>query len=135
DFAVRFGFFDQPQPVTFQLYSEILQKFRLSAQGLREPVAPEAHRERLLMAFTPLPAWYRPLEEAAVERHAYPYHAVTQRPMAMYHSWGSMNAWLRQIHARNPLYVPGPICDAHGLADGDWVWLISHHGRIKVPIL
>ena len=31
--------------------------------------------------------------------------AVTQRPMAMYHSWGSMNAWLRQIHGSNKLYM------------------------------
>ena len=45
-----------------------------------------------------------------------------------------MNAWLRQIHTRNPLYVPGAICDAHDLKDGDWVWVISHHGRIKVEI-
>lgn len=134
DFAVRMGFFDTPQPVTFQLYSETLQKFRLSAEGLREPYAPETHRKRILEAFHPLPEWYRPIEEAAIDREQFPYHAITQRPAAMYHSWGSMNAWLRQIHTRNPLYVPGPICDAHGLKDGDWVWLISHHGRIKVEI-
>ncbi|SMH49747.1 molybdopterin oxidoreductase family protein [Mesorhizobium australicum] len=134
DFAVKMGFFDTPQPVTFQLYSEICQKFRLSAQGLREPFAPETHRERLDMAFDPLPAWYRPLEEAGVDREAYPYHAITQRPMSMYHSWGSMNAWLRQIHTRNVMYVPGAICDEVGLATGDWAWIISHHGRIKVEI-
>ena len=52
----------------------------------------------------------------------------------MYHSWGSMNAWLRQIHTRNPLYVPGPVCDELGLVDGDWVWVTSHHGRIKVEV-
>jgi len=45
-----------------------------------------------------------------------------------------MNAWLRQIHTRNVLYVPGPICDEAGLADGDWAWVISSHGRIKVEI-
>jgi len=134
DFAVKMGFFDTPQPVTFQLYSEELQKFRLSAEGLREPAAPEIHRARILAAFTPLPMWYCPLEEASVDREAFPYHAITQRPMAMYHSWGSMNAWLRQIHTKNRLQVPGPICDQHDLRDGDWVWLISHHGRIKVPI-
>jgi len=134
DFAVRMGFFDEPKPVTFQLYQETLQKFRLSAEGLREPVAPETHRERILATFDPLPMWYRPFEEAAVSREDYPYHAITQRPAAMYHSWGSMNAWLRQIHTRNPLYVPGPICDEIGLVDGDWVWVISHHGRIKVEI-
>jgi sulfite dehydrogenase (quinone) subunit SoeA len=134
DFAVRMGFFDTPQPVTFQLYSETLQKFRLSAEGLREPLAPETHRQRIRDSFDPLPDWYRPFEEAAVERDQFPYHAITQRPAAMYHSWGSMNAWLRQIHTRNPLYVPGPICDRHGLKDGDWVHLISSHGRIKVEI-
>jgi anaerobic selenocysteine-containing dehydrogenase len=134
DFAVRMGFFDQPQPVTFQLYQESLQKFRLSAQGLREPIAPETHRARILETFDPLPVWYRPFEEAMVDRETYPYHAITQRPAAMYHSWGSMNAWLRQIHTRNPLYVPGAICDEHGLRDGDWVWVISNHGRIKVEV-
>jgi anaerobic selenocysteine-containing dehydrogenase len=134
DFAVRMGFFDTPQPVTFQLYQETLQKFRLSAEGLREPSAPETHRRRILDTFDPLPVWYRPFEEEAVDRQTYPYHAITQRPAAMYHSWGSMNAWLRQIHTRNPLYVPGAICDDLGLADGDWVFLTSHHGRIRVEI-
>ena len=134
DFAVRMGFFDTPQPVTFQLYQEVLQKFRLSAEGLREPFAPETHRRRILESFDPLPDWYRPLGEALVDRQKYPYHAITQRPAAMYHSWGSMNAWLRQIHTRNPLYVPGPICDDLGLADGDWAWVTSHHGRIKVEV-
>jgi anaerobic selenocysteine-containing dehydrogenase len=134
DFAVRMGFFDQPKPVTFQLYQESLQKFRLSAEGVREPTAPESHRQRILDTFSPLPDWYRPFEEAAVDREKFPYHAITQRPAAMYHSWGSMNAWLRQIHTRNPLYVPGPICDEMGLADGDWIWVISSHGRIKVEI-
>ena len=134
DFAVRLGFFDTPQPVTFQLYQETLQKFRLSAAGLREPVAPEPYRQRILDCFDPLPVWYRPFEEAMVDRAAFPYHAITQRPMAMYHSWGSMNTWLRQIHTKNPLYVPGPICDELDLRDGDWVWVVSHHGRIKVEI-
>ena len=134
EFAVRMGFFDTPQPVTFQLYNETLQKFRLAAQGLREPQPPESHRARIEAAFAPLPNWYRPLEEDAVDRDAFPYHAITQRPMAMYHSWGSMNAWLRQIHTRNPLYVPGEICDREGLTDGDWALVSSAHGRIKVQI-
>ncbi|MCO5084896.1 MAG: molybdopterin oxidoreductase family protein [Rhizobiaceae bacterium] len=134
DFAVRMGFFDEPKPVTFQLYQESLQKFRLSAEGMREPVAPETHRQRILDTFTPLPDWYRPFEEDMVSREAFPYHAITQRPAAMYHSWGSMNAWLRQIHTKNVLYVPGAVCDAEGLKTGDWAWVTSHHGRIKVEI-
>lgn len=135
DFAVRMGFFDTPQPVTFQLYNEALQKFRLSALAQREPHAPETHRERLLAGFHSLPEWYAPLDEAGRDASEFPYHAITQRPMAMYHSWGSMNAWLRQIHTRNPLYVPTAICDRHGLKDGDWVWLTSSHGRIKVEVM
>ncbi len=134
DFAVRMGFFDTPQPVTFQLYQEALQKFRLSAEGVREPVAPETHRQRILDVFDPLPDWYRPFGEAMVDSREFPYHAITQRPAAMYHSWGSMNAWLRQIHTANALYVPGAICEQLELVDGDWVWLISHHSRIKVPV-
>ena len=128
------GFFDKPQPVTFQLYQEVLQKFRLSAEGLRQPVTPETHRARILAAFDPLPFWYRPHEEAAVDRTEFPYHAITQRPAAMYHSWGSMNAWLRQIHTSNVLYVPGAVCDALGLTDGDWVRVTSHHGSIEVEM-
>jgi anaerobic selenocysteine-containing dehydrogenase len=134
DFAVRMGFFDTPQPVTFQLYQESLQKFRLSATGLREPTAPETHRQRILDTFDPLPDWYRPFGEAFIDRAEFPLHAITQRPAAMYHSWGSMNAWLRQIHTKNSLYVPGPLCDELGLTDGDWVWVISSHNRIKVEI-
>ena len=133
-FAIDMGFFDAPQPVTLQLYVETLQKFRLSALGVRQPFAPEQYRKRLLDCFDPLPDWYRPFEEQGVDATEFPYHAITQRPMAMYHSWGSQNAWLRQIHTKNPLYVPGAICDELGLKDGDWAWVISHHGRIKCEI-
>jgi hypothetical protein len=40
----------------------------------------------------------------------------------MYHSWGSQNAWLRQIHGENALYVPGNVCDSQALemATGRW---------------
>jgi len=134
EFAVRMGFFDQPQPVTFQIYQETLQKFRLSAEGVREPIAPVTHRERILGAFDPLPFWYPPLGDARTDLDDFPLHAITQRPAAMYHSWGSMNAWLRQIHTSNKLFVPGRLCDLHGLKDDDWVWVISPHARIKVPI-
>ena len=54
---------------------------------------------------SPLPIWYS-TEPNNEEKDEYPIHALTQRPMAMYHSWGSQNAWLRQIHRLNPLYVP-----------------------------
>ena len=134
NFAVEMGFFDEPSPVVFQLYSEELQKFRLAGMGLREPQPPEHLRAQVTDCFTPLPSWYAPFEEELVDNSEYPLHALTQRPMAMYHSWGSQNAWLRQIHTKNPLYVPGPVCDEHDLKDGDWVWVSSWHGKIKVQI-
>ncbi len=52
----------------------------------------------------PLPTWYPPFGDAAAAE--YPLHAITQRPMDMYHSWGSQNAWLRQIRGKNVLYLP-----------------------------
>jgi anaerobic selenocysteine-containing dehydrogenase len=54
--------------------------------------------------------------------------------MAMYHSWGSHNAWLRQIHGHNRLYVNRERARALLLADDDWVWITSHHGRVKGQI-
>jgi anaerobic selenocysteine-containing dehydrogenase len=65
---------------------------------------------------------------------AYPLHALTQRPPFMYHAWGSQNAWLRQIATRNFLYLHPDTARAHGVGDGDWVHLHSHHGRITVPV-
>jgi anaerobic selenocysteine-containing dehydrogenase len=69
-----------------------------------------------------------------VSGDAFPLHAITQRPAAMYHSWGSHNAWLRQIHGSNRLFVNRATAAAHGLADDDWVHLTSHHGRIACQV-
>ncbi|WP_149195833.1 molybdopterin oxidoreductase family protein [Luteimonas suaedae] len=62
----------------------------------------------------------------------YPLHAITQRPMFMYHAWGSQNAWLRQIAARNWLYLHPDTGAKYGIGDEDWVEVISHHGSITV---
>ena len=126
------GFIDRAAPVTFQLYSEVLQKFRLAAQGAAGPQPPREHRARIETYFDPLPFWYPPLDHG--DEHLFPMHAVTQRPMAMYHSWGSQNAWLRQLHSSNRLYLGRARAGEMGLRDGDWVWIISRHGRIKVQI-
>ena len=135
DWAVEHGVQDKVVENIFQLYLEPLRKFQLSAEGKLEPVAPESHRERIIECFDPLPAWYPPFEGEAVDTGEFPLHAITQRPAAMYHSWGSQNAWLRQIYGSNPLYVPGPVCDDAGLEDGDWAWVTSAHGRIRVQIM
>jgi anaerobic selenocysteine-containing dehydrogenase len=132
--SARMGFIASPTPVVLQLYSETLQKFRLAAQGHGAIQPPDGERERVARYFDPLPLWYEPFEGTQVEPGAFPLSAVTQRPPFMYHSWGSQNAWLRQITARNWLYLHPDTARAHGLADGDWAHLDSHHGRITVPV-
>jgi anaerobic selenocysteine-containing dehydrogenase len=132
--AVTMGLIDNTDPIVLQLYVEPLQRFRLAARGHGSVLPPETHRERIATYFDPLPFWYMPFEEAQIDRHTFPLHALTQRPMQMYHSWHSQNAWLRQILGNNRLFVSRAVGRALGLVEEDWVWLSSHHGRIRVPI-
>ena len=134
DWAVGFGLLGKSEPIVFQLYSEVMQKFRLAAEGHGPVVPPEHHRARILAHFDPVPGWFAPFEGEMVDKQQYPLHAITQRPMAMYHSWGSQNAWLRQILGRNWLYMSHKRGAEVGVTDGDWVYVISHHGRIKVQV-
>ncbi len=134
DWAIARGLQDKRVENVFQLYLEPLRKFQLAAEGKRSPQPPQTHRERILRCFDPLPVWYPPFGDEGATAGGFPLHALTQRPAAMYHSWGSQNAWLRQIHGSNPLFVPGAVCDEAGLADGDWAWVTSPHGRIHVQV-
>ena len=134
DWAVKMGLYDSPQPYIFELYVEPMRKFQLAAEGHGDHQPPDHLRDRIKQTLDPLPIWYPALEDDHVDVDEYPIHALTQRPMAMYHSWGSQNAWLRQIHGRNPLYVPTKIWQANGFADGDWARVTSHHGTITVPV-
>jgi len=132
DWATFFGFLARPEPIIHQLYSEPLQKFRLAARGHGKIIPPTEHRARIERHFDPVPFWYPPFEGQLVSETDFPMHAITQRPMAMYHSWGSQNAWLRQILGRNWLYMHRARAAELGIADGDWVDVTSHHGRIRV---
>ncbi|MBN9204009.1 molybdopterin oxidoreductase family protein [Methylibium petroleiphilum] len=132
DFAKEHGWRQRNDPVQLALYSDTLQSFRLAAQGKtpgRQP--PEHLRERVATYFDPLPFWYPPLEYAATDKAAYPLNAITQRPMAMYHSWDSQNAWLRQIHSHNYLQVNPLTAQAAGIADGGWCWVESQWGKLR----
>ena len=51
--------------------------------------------------------------------------------MAMYHSWDSQNAWLRQIHTYNYLYVNTKTASEAGIEDGGWMWIESMHGKVR----
>jgi anaerobic selenocysteine-containing dehydrogenase len=134
EWATAMGFLDRPEPIHLRLYSEVLQKFRLAAEGHGGVQPPQRHRKRIADYFDPLPFWYRPFEETLFPARDYPLHAITQRPMAMYHSWGSQNAWLRQVQGANPLFVAREAAERFGLADGDWAWIVSPHGRVKARI-
>jgi anaerobic selenocysteine-containing dehydrogenase len=127
--AQGMGFLGSAEPIVLQVYSETLQKFRLAAQ---RGEVPAQHRERVATYFDPLPIWYEPFESAQIATADFPLHAITQRPMFMYHAWGSQNAWLRQIAARNYLYLHPDTGARHGIADLDWVHVDSHLGRITV---
>jgi anaerobic selenocysteine-containing dehydrogenase len=130
--SVAMGLIDTADPIILQLYVEPLQRFRLAARGHGKVVPPETHRERIATYFDPLPFWYSPFEEAPIDGTDFPLHALTQRPMQMYHSWHSQNAWLRQILGDNRLFINRATGQALGLAEDDWVWLSSRQGRIRV---
>ena len=123
---------DTPQPYLFQLYVEPMRKFQLAAEGHGERQPPDHLRDRISEHMDPLPIWYETDQHG---NDGYTVNALTQRPMAMYHSWGSQNAWLRQLHGRNPLYVPTRLMKENGLQDGDWVRVTSPHGEITVPVM
>ena len=134
DWAVGMGLFDSPQPFLFQLYVEPMRRFQRAAEGHGDRQPPEHLRARLKHVMEPLPIWYEPFEQSVVDTDTYPIHALTQRPMAMYHSWGTQNAWLRQLHGSNPLYLPTKLWIKHGFQNGDWARVTSAHGEITVPV-
>ncbi|MGH6771383.1 MAG: molybdopterin oxidoreductase family protein [Xanthobacteraceae bacterium] len=131
DFAVRMGFISAAEPIVFQLYCEPLQRFRLAGRGYGSILPPVADRERLVRYFDPLPIWYPPLAEDGADGDEFGLHAITQRPMQMYHSWGSQNAWLRQVTSQNRLFVHRATAAQFGIGDDDWVWVESGHARVK----
>ncbi|HJT98787.1 MAG TPA: molybdopterin oxidoreductase family protein [Rhodanobacteraceae bacterium] len=130
EWAKSLGFVGSTASIVMQFYAETLQRFRLAAQGHGNVQPPERDRARVARFFDPLPFWYASLGEEDAD--AYPLNAITQRPMFMYHAWGSQNRWLRQIAARNVLYVHPDTARAHDIADGDWIWISSPRGRIRV---
>ncbi|WP_158935793.1 molybdopterin-dependent oxidoreductase [Burkholderia sp. S171] len=132
DWAVKNGFRKFREPIVIQLYSDVMQKFRLAAQGRTKGRQPPDHlRERVEKYFDPLPFWYAPLESNSTDLERFPLAAVTQRPMAMYHSWDSQNAWLRQIHGENYLYMNPLMAAENGIADGGWIYVESQWGRVR----
>lgn len=136
EFAKSAGFNGSAEPIVIELYSEPLQKFHLAAQGLYDGPQPpnDISRERIKEFCTPLPLYYTPLEQTSVNGDEYPFYAITQRPMMMYHSWDSQNSWLRQIIARNFLYMNRQQAENLGIKDLSWVWVESRNAKIRVQV-
>lgn len=87
-------------PILIHIYSEVLQKFRLAAQGKRPGKQPPEHlRSRIETYFDPLPFFHEPLELQVTDRAAYPLNAVTQRPLAMYHSMTKCTLCVDRIYS------------------------------------
>lgn len=120
------------EAINIHIYSEVLQKFRSAAEGKTNGRQPPDHlRARVAEHFDPLPFYTEPLESQLTDKNEYPLNAITQRPMAMYHSWDSQNAWLRQIHAHNYMHIHPSLGREHGIKDGDWMWVESMHGKVR----
>jgi sulfite dehydrogenase (quinone) subunit SoeA len=133
DWAKEVGFIGSADPIIFQLYLEPLAKFRLAARGHGRVLPPLSHRRRIETFFDPVPFYYPPFEQD-LGATQYPFYAITQRPMHMYHSWGSQNAWLRQITAENRLYMHTSKGTKLGITDDDWVWITSPIGRVRAQV-
>jgi len=136
ELAKNAGWVGSTDQIVIEVYSEPLQKFRLAGQGLYDGPVPQdsQHKERLSTYFDPLPFYYEPLEQERIDKDEYRFHAVTQRPMFMYHSWDSQNAWLRQISSQNYLYMNRVECERMGIEDESWVWVESHNGKIRAQV-
>ncbi|MDF3011447.1 MAG: formate dehydrogenase, partial [Burkholderiales bacterium] len=46
-------------------------------------------------------------------------------------SWDSQNAWLRQIHAHNYLFINPRTARESGIEDGAWLWVESPWGKVR----
>ncbi len=130
--AQQMKFINRAEPIVLHFYSEVMQTFRLAGQGLwpgKKPTAP-ALKKRVATYFDPLPTWYPPFEDQLADSEKFPFRIITQRPMTHYHSWGSQNAWLRQLLNENPIFMNPRAAEANGLHDGMWVWIESRLGKM-----
>jgi anaerobic selenocysteine-containing dehydrogenase len=135
DLARKAGFNPTADPVIMEIYSETLQKFRLAGEGVYDGPRPPRSEDaaRLVAYFDPLPFYYPPLDDGG-DAQGFEFHAITQRPMMMYHSWDSQNAWLRQIMAQNHLYMNRGRAGRLGIEDGSWVWIESRNGEVRAQV-
>ena len=114
DWAIDLASTNQPpalslQPLAGKPFAPLpARRPRKGPRRGRSPAHPTTCARSIKSTMDPAPPLVRTLRrgEAASTPGLARFQALTQRPMAMYHSWGSQNAWLRQVHGENPLYLP-----------------------------
>ena len=68
DWAVSVGFIGSASPITFQLYLEPMQTFRLAAEGHGDVQPPDSHRPRIKRFFDPDPVLVCPVRRKHARR-------------------------------------------------------------------
>ena len=134
NFAHNAGWIHNAQPVVIQLYTN---RYNVSAWPQTDMgIISRPNNTGIVSApgSTPCPPGINLFEHNQLNTDDYPLHALTQRPMHMYHSWGSQNAWLRQITSFNRLHLHYRTAQKLGITDDDWVWVESPHGRVKAQV-
>lgn len=136
EWAQAAGFLPTARPIVLNIYSEPLQRFRLAGEGLWPGKKPEDPRlrARLQRYMDPVAFWHPPLEDELPDHERYPLRIITQRPMTHYHSWGSMNAWLRQLLNENPIFINAQLARREHLHDGDYIYVESRLGRMTARV-
>ncbi len=114
-FAHKMGWVGDSKPIIPQFYSEDLHHFAQYFQAKNNDKA---------QYFQPLAFWYAPINSQ--NSHDFAFHAITQRPMFMYHSWGGHNKWLRQLLQANYLYIHEDKAKELGLKTDDFAILSAY---------
>ncbi len=137
------GFISAIKPITIQIYSETLQKFRLAGDGHYDGPQPstEDERQRLRDYFDPLPIWYAPFGTGAIKSAGISFscdHAATDDDVSLL---GCAKRLAATDHrAEFSLYECRSRSRAWDSSDDDWVWVESpmagfvgnaHHGRLR----
>ena len=136
EWARGLGFVGSAQPIVLELYSRapVAVPLPRRVHGATQP--PDNLRERVAHHFDPPPFWYAPLEWQASgsgnRAGEFPCCTPSRSGRCSCTTPGARTTPGCARSPRNWLYVHPATAQAQGIADGDWVWLVSPHGRIRV---
>ena len=125
----KLGFVGSTAPITIQFYAETLQRFRLAAQGHGAAQPPERDRARVERFFDPLPFWYASLATKTPIISTQRHHAASDVHVPRLGLAEPLAAPDR--YAQRALH-PSRYRARRAIADGDWIWISSPRGRIRV---